>query len=132
MIEMTYSYSRCMKLKENGGKMTAIICGKCRQEMQEVELEQYEFDEGIVLEHVKAMRCPQGHVTFTEEQALDMERRSEDIKKYAFRFVRSVSKSARSLVIRIPADLAKHLDINENSKIEMIPLGKKKFMIEVK
>lgn len=112
--------------------MTAIICGKCRQEMREVELEQYEFEEGIVLENVRAMRCPQGHVTFTEEQAQEMERRSEDIKKHAFRFVRSVSKSARSLVIRIPADLAKHLDINENSRVEMIPLGKKKFMIEVK
>lgn len=112
--------------------MTAIICGKCRQEMQEVELEQYEFEEGIVLENVRAMRCPLGHVTFTEEQAQEMEQRSEDIKKHAFRFVRSVSKSARSLVIRIPADLAKHLDINENSRVEMIPLGKKKFMIEVK
>ena len=112
--------------------MTAIICGKCRQEMQDVELEQYEFEEGIVLDNVRAMRCPQGHVTFTEEQALDMERRSEDIKKHAFRFVRSVSKSARSLVIRIPADLAKHLDIDEDSKIEMIPLGKKRFVVEVK
>ena len=132
MIRMTFSYSPCMKLKENGAKMTEIICGKCRQEMQEVELEQYEFEEGIVLENVRAMRCPNGHVTFTEEQASDMEQRSEDIKKHAFRFVRSVSKSARSLVIRIPADLAKHLDITENSKIEMIPLGKKRFMVEVK
>lgn len=74
--------------------MAAIICGKCRQEMQEVELEQYEFEEGIVLENVRAVRCPQGHVTFTEEQAQEMERRTEDIKKHAFRFVRSVSKSA--------------------------------------
>jgi hypothetical protein len=121
-----------MKLKGNGANMTEIICGKCRQEMQEVELEQYEFEEGIVLENVRAMRCPNGHVTFTEEQASDMEQRSEDIKKHAFRFVRSVSKSARSLVIRIPADLAKHLDINEHSKIEMIPLGKKRFIVELK
>lgn len=61
-----------------------------------------------------------------------MEQRSEDIKKHTFRFVRSVSKSAMSLVIRIPADLAKHLEITENSKIEMIPLGKKGFMVELK
>ncbi len=132
MIRTTFSYSPGMKLRENGAKMTEIICGKCKQEMQEVELEQYEFEEGIVLESVRAMRCPNGHVTFTEEQASDMELRSEDIKKHAFRFVRSVSKSARSLVIRIPADLAKHLDITENSKIEMIPLGKKRFMVELK
>lgn len=132
MMKMTFSYSPCMKLNENGANMTEIICGKCRQEMREVELEQYEFEEGIVLEKVRAMRCPNGHITFTEQQASDMEQRSEDIKKNAFRFVRSVSKSARSLVIRIPADLAKHLDITENSKIEMIPLGKKKFMVELK
>jgi len=132
MMKMTFSYSPCMKLKENGANMTEIICGKCRQEMREVELEQYEFEEGIVLEKVRAMRCPNGHITFTEQQASDMEQRSEDIKKNAFRFVRSVSKSARSLVIRIPADLAKHLDITENSKIEMIPMGKKKFMVELK
>ncbi len=99
MIRMTFSYSPCMKLKENGAKMTEIICGKCRQEMQEVELEQYEFEEGIVLEKVKAMRCPNGHITFTEQQASDMEQRSEDTEK---------------------------------CKIEMIPLGKKRFMVELK
>lgn len=109
-----------------------VICGKCKQEMQEVEIGEYEFEEGIILENVRAMRCPDGHVTFTEEQALDMERRVEDIKKHAFRFIRSVSKSARSLVIRIPADLAKHLDMRENSKVEMVPLGKKRFMVEIK
>jgi hypothetical protein len=132
MMKLTFSYSPCMKSKENGAKMNEIICGKCKQEMHAIELDQYEFEEGIVLENVRAMRCPNGHITFTEEQASDMERRSEDIRKHSFRFVRSVSKSARSLVIRIPADLAKHLDITENSKIEMIPLGKKKFMVELK
>jgi len=65
-----------------------IICGKCKQEMQEIELATYEFEEGIILENVRAMRCSEGHVTFTEEQALDMERRVEDIKKHAFRFVK--------------------------------------------
>jgi len=107
-----------------------IICGKCKQEMQEVELEQYEFEGGIVLENVSAMRCPGGHITFTEAQ--DMEQRTEDIKQHAFRFVRSVSKSARSLVIRIPSDLAKHLGLSEDSKVEMIPMGKKRFVVEIK
>ncbi len=77
------------------------------------------------------MRCPKGHVTFTEDQALLMEQRTDDIKKHAFRFIRSVSKGARSLVIRIPADLAKILDISESSKVEMIPIDKKRFLVEV-
>jgi hypothetical protein len=110
----------------------AILCGKCQQEMEEVELPSYEFEEGYILEKVKALRCPQGHVTFTEEQALNAEERTEDMKKSAFRFVRSVSRSARSLVIRIPADLARHLNLHENSTVEMLPLGKKRFMVEVK
>ena len=109
-----------------------IICGKCKQDMQEVELEKYEFEGGIELDNVKAMRCPGGHITFTEAQAHDMEQRTEDIKQNAFRFVRSVSKSARSLVIRIPSDLAKHLGLSEDSKVEMFPLGKKRFIVEIK
>ena len=44
----------------------------------------------------------------------------------------SISKSARSLVIRIPSDLTKYLEIDEKSKVEMIPLSKKRFLIEVK
>ena len=109
-----------------------ITCGKCKQEMKEVELNEYEFEDGIVLEKVKAMRCPRGHITFTEDQALLMEQRTDDIKKHAFRFIRSVSKSARSLVIRIPADLAKNIGLSESSKVEMIPIGKKRFLVEVK
>lgn len=58
----------------------AIICGKCKQEMKEVELKEYEFEDGIVPENVKAMRCPKGHVTFTEEQALLMEQGTANIK----------------------------------------------------
>ena len=109
-----------------------ITCGKCKQEMKEVELKEYEYEEGIVLEKVKAMRCPKGHITFTEDQAHLMEQRTDDIKKHAFRFIRSVSKSARSLVIRIPADLAKNIGLSESSKVEMIPIGKKRFLVEVK
>lgn len=109
-----------------------LICGKCEKEMKEVELRDYEFEEGIVLDNVRAMQCPSGHITFTEEQADILEQRTEDIKTHAFRFIRSISKSARSLVIRIPSDLAKYLEIDEKSKVEMIPLSKKRFLIEVK
>ncbi len=109
-----------------------IKCGKCGKEMQDAVLDKYEFEEGISLENVRALKCPNGHVTFTEEQALAMERRTEDIKKHAFKFVRNISRSGRSLVMRIPADLAKHVGLTEDSKIELIPLDKKKFLVEVK
>ncbi|MBU4220874.1 MAG: hypothetical protein KKD46_08325 [Euryarchaeota archaeon] len=46
-----------------------IICGKCEKEMKEIELKEYEFEDGIILDNVRAMQCPSGHVTFTEEQA---------------------------------------------------------------
>ncbi len=57
-----------------------ILCGKCNLEMGEVSLNIYEFEEGITLDNVKAMRCPQGHVIFTEEQAMEAEKRTEDAK----------------------------------------------------
>jgi hypothetical protein len=44
-----------------------IICGKCEKEMKEIELKEYEFEEGIILNNVIAMQCPSGHVKFTEE-----------------------------------------------------------------
>lgn len=56
-----------------------IICGKCEKEMKEIELKEYEFEDGIILDNVRAMQCPTGHVTFTEEQADILEQRTEDI-----------------------------------------------------
>lgn len=109
-----------------------IECGKCGKEMHETVLEEYEFEEGIPLENVKAMRCANGHITFTEEQAISLEKRAESLKKQTFKFVRSISKSGRSLVMRIPTDLAKHIGLREDCKVELIPLTKKRFLVEVK
>lgn len=109
-----------------------IKCGKCGAPMEEVVLDRYEFEEGIALDNVRGMHCENGHVTFTEAQAEEMEKRTENIRKRAFKFARTVSKSGRSLVMRIPADLARHLDLTENSEVELIPLDKKKFLVEVK
>ncbi len=54
-----------------------ILCGRCNQEMHEVNLNTYEIEEGITLENVKVLRCPQGHVTFTEKQAHEVGQRIE-------------------------------------------------------
>jgi hypothetical protein len=107
-------------------------CGKCGSKMDETVLEEYEFEEGIVLENVKALKCQNNHIVFTEEQALAMEKRTSEVKRRAFKFVRNVSKSGRSLVMRIPADLARHLGLRNDSIVELIPLNKKKFLVEVK
>ncbi len=57
-----------------------ILCGRCNMKMGEVSLNSYEFEEGITLDNVKVMRCLLGHVTFTEEQALEVEQRTEHLR----------------------------------------------------
>lgn len=92
----------------------AIICGKCKQEMKEVELTEYEFEDGIVLENVKAMRCPKGHVTFTEEQALLMEQQTKYIA-----FKRELKQVKNSL-----ADFEKRHKMSSDEFYEKFNAGK--------
>ncbi len=52
-----------------------ILCGRCNLKMGEISLNSYKFKEGIILDNVKLMRCLLGHMTFTEEQAMEAEQR---------------------------------------------------------
>jgi hypothetical protein len=44
---------------------------------------------------------------------------------------RKLSKSARGIVLRIPSDLEKNLNIKGNEKIAISKIGKKKILIEL-
>ena len=50
----------------------------------------------------------------------------EPVKLY-----RKLSRSARGIVLRIPSDLEKNLDIKGNETIAISKLGKNKILIEV-
>lgn len=98
------------------------ICAKCNVEMRLGVVPKYEYTEGIPLNNVQALRCPKcNNVFFTEEQADEMEARTEEIKKRDFSFPRKVTISGKSLVVGIPSELAEHLHIKKGQKVRILP-----------
>jgi len=99
-----------------------IYCAKCNVEMYLGIVPKYEYTEGIPLHNVSAHLCPKcDNVFFTEEQADEMEARTEEIKKHDFAFPRKVTISGKSLVVSIPSALAKHLHIKQGQKVRILP-----------
>ena len=106
-------------------------CAECNVQMKEAILPTYEYEEGIPLKNVLCLRCPKcENIFFTEEQAEIMERRTEEIKKIMFEFIRTISKSGRSLVLRIPQDVRRYYDLEEGEKVKIIPVGQEGFMVK--
>jgi len=97
-------------------------CAKCNIEMRLGVVPKYEYTEGIPLYNVQAYLCPKcDNVFFTEEQADEMEARTEELKKRTFAFLRKVAVSGKSLVIGIPSELAEHLRIKQGQKVKILP-----------
>ncbi len=112
--------------------MGKIICKKCGVEAKEVVLEKYEYEEGIPLRNVPAYECPQcKEFIFTENQVEKLEQRTDVIKAEIFAFERKITISGRSLVINIPEDLVKHMNILKGKTVKIIPAGKKRFIVEI-
>jgi len=112
--------------------MGKIICKKCGVEAKEEILDIYEYEEGIPLRNVHAYECPKcKEFIFTDKQVEEMERRTDLIKKELFAFERKITISGRSLVINIPDDLVKHMNILKGKKVKIIPAGKNRFIVEV-
>ncbi len=105
-------------------------CAKCDEEMQEVLLPKYEYDEGFLLHNVGAFRCNKcGKVFFTENQAREMKARTDELKEYVFGFERKVTISGKSLVVGIPHELADHLHIQQGQKVKIYPVADEGLMI---
>lgn len=109
-----------------------MICKKCNVDVKEVVLDNYEYEEGIPLRKVNAYECPMcNEFIFTENQVDEMERRTDLIKSEMFAFNRKITISGRSLVINIPEDLVKHMNILKGKTVKIIPAGKKRFIVEI-
>jgi len=112
--------------------MGKIICKRCGIEANEVILDHYEYEEGIPLRNVNIYECPNcKEFIFTEDQVEEMERRTDMIKSEMFAFNRKITISGRSLVINIPEDLVKHMNILKGKMVKIIPAGKKRFIVEI-
>ncbi len=105
-------------------------CIKCDEEMQEVLLPKYEYEEGQILHNVGAFRCNKCEkIFFTENQAKEMKARTNELREYTFGFERKVIISGKSLVVSIPHELAEHLHINKGQKVKIFPISKEGMII---
>jgi len=112
--------------------MGKIICKKCGVEAKEEILDNYEYEDGIPLRNVHVYECPKcKELIFNDKQVEEMERRTHIIKAEMFAFERKVTISGRSLVINIPEDLVKHMNILKGKMVKIIPAGKKRFIVEI-
>lgn len=120
--------------EENMGKQMkedTIYCAKCDEEMKELLLPKYEYEEGLPLHNVAAYRCNMcGKVFFTEAQAKEMKARTNEIKEYQFGFERKVTISGKSLVVTIPQEIAQHLHIKAGHAVKIFPIAKEGLLIK--
>ncbi len=120
------------KKKKMGEQMkeNMLYCAKCDAEMKEVLLPRYEYEMGYPLHNVAAYSCPEcGKAFFTENQAKEMQTRTEELKEYTFGFERKITLSGKSLVIGIPHELAEHLKMKQGEKVRIFPIANEGFMI---
>jgi len=114
------------QMKEN-----AVYCAKCDEEMKEVLLPAYEYQEGLPLHNVTAYRCNScGKIFFTEAQAKEMQARSSEAKEYMFGFERKITVSGKSLVVTIPHEVAAHLNMKAGQSVKLFPIAKQGFLIK--
>ncbi|MEK6834786.1 MAG: Mut7-C RNAse domain-containing protein [Nanoarchaeota archaeon] len=115
-----------LEMKEN-----TIYCAKCNQEMREVLLPKYEFEEGLPLHNIHAYRCNNcGKIFFTEKQAKEMEARTSELREYRFGFERKLTISGRSLSLGIPSELATQLNLKKGQKVKIYPISKEGILIK--
>jgi len=111
-------------------KENVIYCAKCKEEMKEILLPKYEYEQGMPLRHVAAYSCPECHkFFFTENQAKEMEARTNGLKECQFGFERKLTVSGRSLVLGIPKALVTHLQLKQGQKVKIFPMSIEGFLI---
>lgn len=109
-----------LSTEENGMK---VKCRKCQEVMKKRILDSYEYVEGFQLYGVPAFQCEKCcNLYFTENMVEQMEKRTKLLKMKSFGFRRSLAVSGRGLVVRIPADLIRHLDLKEGESVSILPV----------
>ena len=91
-----------------------------------------EIDGYIFVE--KGDRCTHcGEEFISEDEGERMIKIARKLKLWGepLKLYRKLSRSARGIVLRIPSDLEKNLNIKGNEKIAISKIGKKKILIEL-
>lgn len=107
-----------------------IYCVKCDEDMKNVSIPSYEFEEGIPLHNVQGYKCIKcQQLFFTEEQAQGMKARTDELKEYSFGFRRKITISGRSLALGIPLELAQHIHIKPGTPVKIVPVSNDSFLV---
>ena len=97
-------------------------CPKCEKKMKEAKIDYDIEDEKITIHDVPALICPTcGHITMSTKQAEHfyniLERLRGPPKSLALH--RTLSSDGKSLILRIPKDIAHALELTSKDKVEI-------------
>lgn len=104
------------------------MCDKGTLKKGKVEEEMF----GISLGKFDAEVCDScGEAFFSLKETERMEAKAKELGIWGMAKNLKIVKSGNSLSVRIPAKIAKFLDIKEGEDVVLYPDGKKKFIVEV-
>lgn len=87
---------------------------------------------GVDLGEFPGEKCGSCGETFLDEAAVtDLERRAKDAGIWGLGKKAKVVKSGNSLVIRIPAELARHLKLRAGTEVFVHPEGEDRIVVDV-
>ncbi len=99
----------------------ALKKGKYQEEMFGISLGKYDAE--------ICDKC--GEAFFTQEAMEQMEAKAKELGIWGLAKNLKVVKSGNSLSVRIPAKVAKFLNIKEGEDVVLYPQGKNKFVVEI-
>lgn len=88
---------------------------------------------GVSIGKFPALVCNScGEQWFSEETSRKIENKEKQLGLFGLSIETKVSYSGNSLIIRIPKELAKFLNIRKETKVELMPENKNRLCIAVK
>ncbi|MFQ6136360.1 MAG: YgiT-type zinc finger protein [Candidatus Hydrothermarchaeales archaeon] len=109
-------------------EMKCPICEKGNLRNGEVEEEMF----GVFLGKFPAEICDECGESFLDGEAVEkIEHKAKELGIWGLAEKLRVVKSGNSLVIRIPAKIAKFLDLSAGNEVLFYPEGKKKAVLEI-
>jgi YgiT-type zinc finger domain-containing protein len=107
-------------------------CPKCGGKLVTTRTVLDLYDGQVTLKGVEAQYCPKcKEELFTPRQMKEVDKLTEGVQLQQISLKRHVSRSGRSLVLRIPQDIARNLQMTKDTEVELRVKNKKEFVVEV-
>ncbi|MCK4327007.1 MAG: YgiT-type zinc finger protein [Candidatus Diapherotrites archaeon] len=107
-------------------------CPVCNGELVSSKTTVDFYDGKVILRDVEVQYCPKcKQELFTPEQMKKVDKLMEGIHLQQVSLRRHLSESGRSLVLRIPADIARTLHLTKATEVELRVKDPKEFVVEV-